>query len=130
MAMDELSNKNLLTEQLPSCAQTDYKFMLPQIKTKVQTLKTMYAQVVNDLDQFIRGYGDRDGTIDFDNECPSDGKIFDVKLAYRALVMQEKYLKIFRYAYAWAGKTLDFMASEVEKEEGRDGTSILNINGD
>lgn len=98
--MDQLSTKNSLDEQLPSCVQTDrdraqsdYDLKFPQIKTKVKTLETMCSQVVNDLNQLIRGYEERNGTIEFDNERPSDGKSFDIKLGYRALVEQEKYFK-------------------------------------
>lgn len=132
MTMDELSTKNSLAEQLPSCVQTDferaktvYDSKLPQIETKIQALEARYAQVVNDLNRFTRGYEQRNGTITFGDERASDGRNIHIKLAYRALVEQEKELKMFRYAYTQAGKTLDFMAIEVEKEEGRDGTSTF-----
>lgn len=130
--MDELSTKNPLAEQLPSCVETEferakavYDSKLPQIQTKIQGLEARYAQVVNDLNRFTRGYEERNGTITFDKERASDGENAHIKLAYRALVEQEKELKIFRYAYAQAGKTLDYMAIEVEKSEGRDRTSTF-----
>lgn len=93
---------------------------LPQIQTKFQGLKVKDAQVVNDLNRFTRGYNEGNGTTtSFDNEHASDGKNAHIKLAYRAIVVQEKELKIFSYAYAQAGKTLDDMAIEVENEQGR-----------
>lgn len=130
--MDELSTKNPLAEQLPSCVQTEferakavYDSKLPQMQTKIQGLEARYAQVVNDLNRFTRAYEERNGNITFDKERASDGENAHIKLAYRALIEQEKELKIFRYAYDQTGKTLDYMFVEVEKEEGRDGTSTL-----
>lgn len=130
--MDELSTKKPLAEQLPSCVQTEfervkavYDSKLPQIQSKIQSLEARYAEVVNDLNRFTRGYEERNGTITFDKERASDGEYAHTKLVYRALVEQEKELKTFRYAYAQAGKTLDYMAIEVEKSEGRDRTSTF-----
>lgn len=134
--MDELSTKNSLVEQLPSCVQTDferaktvYDSKLPQIETKIRALEARFAQVVNDLNRFTRGYEERNGTTTFDDERASDRKNVHIKLGIQGLVEQEKELRMFRYAYAQAGKILDFMAIEVEKREGRDRTSTF-IKGD
>lgn len=133
--MDELSTQNSRTKKVPSCAQTDferanpvYDSKLAQIETKIRALEARYAQVVSDSNRFSRGYEERNGTIAFDDERASDAKNEQIKLGIQGLVEQEKELRMFRYAYAQVEKTLDFMATEVGKEEGgRDRTSTFKI---
>lgn len=127
--MDEPSTKDPSAEQFPPSLQTEleraksvYETKLLQIQTKLQGFEAKYARVINDLNRFIRGYDERNGTTVFDRGRASDDKNAHIKLASRALVEQGKELEIFRDAYAQAEKALHDMAIEVEKENEGDGT--------
>lgn len=101
--MDKLSTKNPLTKQLPPHLQTKRK----QTKTiqdskilhiQIQDLEARYTQVVNDMNRLtasIREYDERNGTNTFDSERPFNHEGTRLKLAYWALVEQEKGLSAF-----------------------------------
>lgn len=98
--VDELSTKNPVAEQPPPPLQaqleraaTVHDTKMPQIQIK--DLKTMYAQVVNELNRMTasaKEYDQRNRTNTFGSKHPSNHEHTPVKMAYWALVEQEKEL--------------------------------------
>lgn len=100
--------------------------MVEHLILKEEQLQKAMAEYISDCRAHIQSFG----PVNINNQSPyKPPHLMRVENAQVQLAMKMQKLKIFAYAYAQAGKTLDDMAIEVGKDDERDGTSTFK-NGD
>lgn len=94
----------------------EYWALVDHLVSKEEQLQKATAEYISDCRTSL-------GLVNINNSSPyKPPHLMRLEKSRVQLAMKMQELKIFRCAYAQAGRTLDDMAIEVEKEDGRDGT--------
>lgn len=128
---DERNGTNTFDKESASAGENvhikpEHWALVEHLILKEEQLQKAMAEYISHCRARIQSFG----PVNINNQSPyKPPHLMQLENAQVQLAMKMQKLKIFEYAYTQAGKTLDDMAIEVEKDDDRDGTRTFK-NGD